>query len=51
MAAEEALEGGASEVIVASANADAPVTGAVDGGGTHIQRSALSTAGQGGDEQ
>jgi acetylglutamate/LysW-gamma-L-alpha-aminoadipate kinase len=51
MAAEEALEGGASEVIVASANADTPVTGAVDGGGTHIQRRALSTEGQGGDGQ
>jgi acetylglutamate/LysW-gamma-L-alpha-aminoadipate kinase len=43
MAAEEALEGGAPEVIVASANADAPVTSAVDGGGTHIERSALAT--------
>ncbi|WP_152039544.1 acetylglutamate/acetylaminoadipate kinase [Salinigranum salinum] len=41
MAAEEALDGGAGEVIVASANADRPVTSALDGGGTHIQRSAI----------
>jgi acetylglutamate/LysW-gamma-L-alpha-aminoadipate kinase len=41
MAAEEALDGGAGEVIVASANADRPVTSALDGGGTHIQRSAV----------
>ncbi|WP_318567710.1 acetylglutamate/acetylaminoadipate kinase [Salinigranum marinum] len=42
MAAKEALDGGASAVIVASANADAPVTSAVDGGGTHVQRSAVA---------
>jgi acetylglutamate/LysW-gamma-L-alpha-aminoadipate kinase len=41
MAAEEALDDGAGEVIVASANADRPVTSALDGGGTHIQRSAI----------
>ena len=43
MAAKEALDGGAEEVIVANANADGPVTGALDGRGTHIQRSAVST--------
>jgi acetylglutamate/LysW-gamma-L-alpha-aminoadipate kinase len=42
MAAKEALDGGATEVVVASANADAPVTSAVDGGGTHVQRSAVA---------
>jgi acetylglutamate/LysW-gamma-L-alpha-aminoadipate kinase len=41
MAAKEALDEGAGEVIVASANADRPVTAALDGGGTHIQRSAV----------
>jgi acetylglutamate/LysW-gamma-L-alpha-aminoadipate kinase len=41
MAATEALETGASEVIVADANAEAPVTGALGGGGTHVYASAL----------
>jgi len=41
MAAEEALSGGASEVVVADANADAPVTAALNGSGTHIQPDAL----------
>jgi len=41
MAATEALETGASEVVVADANADAPVTGALGTGGTHIHASAL----------
>ncbi|WP_336136587.1 acetylglutamate/acetylaminoadipate kinase [Natronomonas amylolytica] len=41
MAATEALEGGASEVVVASANADQPIRSAVEGGGTHILPSAL----------
>jgi acetylglutamate/LysW-gamma-L-alpha-aminoadipate kinase len=41
MAATEALETGASEVVVADANADAPVTGALGSGGTHIHASAL----------
>ena len=36
MAATEALEGGATEVVVADANADAPVSAALDGGGTHL---------------
>jgi len=41
MAATEALERGATEVIVADANADAPVTGALGESGTHIHASAL----------
>jgi len=41
MAAEEALDGGAPEVVVADANADAPITGALDGDGTHIYKEAL----------
>jgi len=41
MAATEALESGAGEVVVADANADAPVTAALGGSGTHIHRSAL----------
>ncbi|WP_049937881.1 acetylglutamate/acetylaminoadipate kinase [Haloplanus natans] len=41
MAATEALERGASEVIVAEANADAPVTAALGESGTHIHQSAL----------
>jgi acetylglutamate/LysW-gamma-L-alpha-aminoadipate kinase len=41
MAATEALESGAPEVVVADANVESPVTGALDGGGTHIHASAL----------
>jgi acetylglutamate/LysW-gamma-L-alpha-aminoadipate kinase len=41
MAAEEALGGGAPEVVVADANADAPITSALDGDGTHIYQEAL----------
>ena len=41
MAAEEALEGGATSVVVASANADAPVTGALAGEGTTLDPGAL----------
>ncbi|WP_276260154.1 acetylglutamate/acetylaminoadipate kinase [Haloglomus litoreum] len=41
MAATEALEGGAPEVVVASANADRPVRTALEGGGTHVLQSAL----------
>ena len=41
MAAREGLTGGASRVIVADANANAPVTAALDGSGTHIQPDAL----------
>jgi acetylglutamate/LysW-gamma-L-alpha-aminoadipate kinase len=41
MAATEALEGGASEVVVASANAENPIQSALSGGGTHVYPSAL----------
>jgi acetylglutamate/LysW-gamma-L-alpha-aminoadipate kinase len=44
MAATEALEGGASEVVVADANAEAPVRSALSGGGTHILPEALGGA-------
>jgi len=43
MAAEEALNAGASTVVVASANADAPITAALGGSGTHIAASAVAT--------
>ncbi|MFC6765629.1 acetylglutamate/acetylaminoadipate kinase [Natrinema soli] len=41
MAAEEALEGGASSVIVATANADAPITSALAGEGTTLESGVL----------
>jgi acetylglutamate/LysW-gamma-L-alpha-aminoadipate kinase len=41
MAATEALERGASEVIVADANDDRPVRAALEGGGTHVLPEAL----------
>ena len=41
MAAQEALEGGASAVIVADANADRPISAALDGNGTTITPAAL----------
>ena len=41
MAATEALEGGAAEVIVADANAENPVSAALDGGGTHVLPEAI----------
>ena len=41
MAAEEALHAGAPTVVVASANADEPITAALDGGGTHVAASAV----------
>ena len=41
MAATEALEGGAERVVVADANANAPVRSAIDGGGTDVLPSAL----------
>ncbi len=44
MAATEALEGGAPEVVVASANADEPVRTALEGEGTHVLASALPEA-------
>ena len=43
MAAREALEGGAASVAVASANAAAPVTSALDGDATTILPSALES--------
>ncbi|MGM0590967.1 MAG: acetylglutamate/acetylaminoadipate kinase [Halobacteriota archaeon] len=43
MAATEALDGGARTVIVADANADEPVSAALNGGGTHVEASALDT--------
>jgi len=42
MAAIEALEGGATEVIVADANADAPASAAIEGGGTHVLPGAIA---------
>ena len=41
MAATEALSGGASEVVVADANAGDPILAALDGGGTHVYASAM----------
>ncbi|MFC7248958.1 acetylglutamate/acetylaminoadipate kinase [Halomicroarcula sp. GCM10025324] len=41
MAAEEALDGGSPEVVVADANADEPILSALSGGGTHVHASAL----------
>lgn len=41
MAMREALEGGATEVIVADANADAPIVSALDGAGTHVLPDAI----------
>jgi len=41
MAATEALEGGASGVVIASANADRPIRDALDGDGTHIYPEAI----------
>ena len=41
MAATEALEGGAERVVVADANADAPIRSAIEGGGTHVLPGAL----------
>ncbi|MEF8850933.1 MAG: acetylglutamate/acetylaminoadipate kinase [Haloarculaceae archaeon] len=43
MAIEEALDGGAGEVIVADANAEEPVLSALSGGGTHVHASALES--------
>jgi acetylglutamate/LysW-gamma-L-alpha-aminoadipate kinase len=41
MAATEALEGGATEVVVADANANGPITTALGGGGTHVSPGVL----------
>jgi len=44
MAAEEALDGGSPEVVVADANADEPILSALDGDGTHLFQDALADA-------
>ena len=41
MAAQEALAGGSPEVVVADANADAPILSALDDDGTHIKAKAV----------
>ncbi|MFC6863271.1 acetylglutamate/acetylaminoadipate kinase [Halomicroarcula sp. GCM10025817] len=41
MAAEEALDGGSPEVVVADANAEEPILSALDGDGTHVYASAV----------
>ncbi|WP_135664947.1 acetylglutamate/acetylaminoadipate kinase [Halorhabdus rudnickae] len=43
MAAEEALDGGAPEVVVADANAEAPISSALEGSGTHVHETAIET--------
>ncbi|ACV11675.1 acetylglutamate kinase [Halorhabdus utahensis DSM 12940] len=43
MAAEEALSGGAPEVVVADANVDEPISGALEGSGTHVHQTAIET--------
>ncbi|RLM96516.1 acetylglutamate/acetylaminoadipate kinase [Haloarcula sp. Atlit-7R] len=42
MAVEEALDGGATEAVVADANAESPILSALDGGGTHVYADALT---------
>ncbi len=44
MAVREALEGGTPEAVVADANAEEPITSALDGSGTHVYASALEPA-------
>ncbi|QSG14744.1 acetylglutamate/acetylaminoadipate kinase [Halapricum desulfuricans] len=46
MAVEEALEGGTPKAVIADANAESPITSALDGNGTHVYASALGTADQ-----
>ena len=48
MAIQEALAAGASEAVVADANADDPITGALDGDGTHVEGTALEGNNEGG---
>lgn len=43
MAAKEAIEGGATEVIIADANVETPVNAALAGEGTHINATAIPT--------
>ncbi|MHC3436552.1 acetylglutamate/acetylaminoadipate kinase [Natrialbaceae archaeon A-gly3] len=45
MAAEEALEGGASSVVVADANADEPISSALSGEGTTLEPGVLASDG------
>jgi len=47
MAAIEALEAGAEEVVVASANADEPIRTALAGGGTHVLPGAIAEVAEG----
>jgi acetylglutamate/LysW-gamma-L-alpha-aminoadipate kinase len=44
MAIEEAIAGGAEEVVVADANTEEPILSALDGGGTHVYASAVADA-------
>jgi len=43
MAVEEALTDGAPEAVVADANADAPISSALEGSGTHVYQTAVPT--------
>jgi acetylglutamate/LysW-gamma-L-alpha-aminoadipate kinase len=47
MATREALAGGAARVVIADANADSPVTAALNGAGTHVLPGALDGDGDG----
>ncbi|PSP73086.1 acetylglutamate kinase [Halobacteriales archaeon QS_3_64_16] len=47
MAAIEALDDGASEVIVANAGSETPITAALEGGGTHVLPGAVGREGDG----
>ena len=47
MAATEALQAGAEAVVVASANAEAPIRSALDGGGTHVLPGAVAALEEG----
>jgi len=46
MAIEEALDAGAAAAVVADANADDPISSALDGGGTHVSPAALAAPDQ-----
>ena len=46
MAVKEAIEDGTPKAIIADANAETPITSALDGSGTHVYASALATADQ-----
>ena len=51
MAIEEALNAGATEVVVADANLERPIATALEGDGTHVYPSALADEGNGGAEE